>query len=221
MILYSGTKNASSWSFRAWLALKEAGLRFDLKHVDLTEPARGNALAAVARFSPSASVPALIVDDVVIFDSMAIMEYANDRVGGDLLPKESKARAVARSLLAWQHSGVTGLCPALSFESVFYENKRGPTAEETADAERLLAAWCDCLRRSGGPYLMGSLSLADLAFVPTIMRIFSHVAVPTRWAEAATWMDLLLQRTSVVEWMEDARRLDPVYLPDYRDGRRV
>jgi glutathione S-transferase len=68
---------------------------------------------------------------------------------------------------------------------------------------------------------MGSLSLADLAFVPTIMRIFSHVAVPTRWAEAATWMDLLLQRTSVVEWMEDARGLDPVYLPDYRDGRRV
>ena len=28
-ILYSGTKNASSWAFRAWLALKEMNIEFE------------------------------------------------------------------------------------------------------------------------------------------------------------------------------------------------
>jgi len=40
LIFYSGTKNASSWSFRAWLALKEAGLAFDEVDIELRQPAR-------------------------------------------------------------------------------------------------------------------------------------------------------------------------------------
>jgi glutathione S-transferase len=215
MILFCGTKNASSWSFRAWLALKEAGLAFEEESIDLTEPARRQALERVGRISPSASVPALVEEDVVIFDSMAIMEYANERCGGLLLPENARARAVARSLLAWQHSDVGRLCPRLSFESAFYENKRAASLSEVADAERLLSVWSTCLTRSGGPYLMGPLSLADLSFVPTVIRIFSHAQVPKHWREVMAWIDALEHRPCVREWMAQASRLPPVHLPEY------
>ena len=38
--LYSGTKNASSWAMRAWLALREAGIDFDEEVVDIRRPQR-------------------------------------------------------------------------------------------------------------------------------------------------------------------------------------
>lgn len=215
MLFYCGTKNASSWSFRAWLALKEAGVAFDEEDIDLRQPARREALARVGRVSPTAAVPALVDGDTAIFDSLAIMEYANELGGGHLLPADMKTRAVARSLLAWQHSDVGRICPALSFESAFYEQKRKPTEAEKAGAERLLTLWGDYLERSGGPFLMGRLCLADLGFVPTVIRVFSHVEIPAQWRQVAAWKDALLQRPAVLEWMEQARRLPPVYLPDY------
>ena len=39
-LLYSGTRNASSWALRAWLALKEAGVAFDEEVVDIRRPQR-------------------------------------------------------------------------------------------------------------------------------------------------------------------------------------
>lgn len=215
MLFYCGAKNASSWSLRAWLALKEAELAFDEVDIDLRQPARGEALAHVGRVSPTAAVPALIDGGTAIFDSLAIMEYANELGGGHLWPAEVKARAVARSLLAWQHSDVGRICPALSFESVFYPQKRQASEAEKIAAERLLTVWGDYLDRSGGPFLMGAPCLADLGFVPTVTRIFSHVEVPARWRHVKAWMDALLQRPAVVEWMAAARILPPVHLPDY------
>ena len=38
----------------------------------------------------------------VIFDSLAIMEYASELAGGALLPRDPRERAHVRSLLAWQ-----------------------------------------------------------------------------------------------------------------------
>ena len=172
--LYSGTRNASSWAFRAWLALREAGVEFDEEVVDIRRPQRLGNLARIGAFSPPAAVPVLVHGDTVIFDSLAIMEYANELAGGTLLPADIRERAHARSLLAWQHAGLSGLCPRLSFESAFYPDRRAMTEDERADAARLFASWEAELARSGGPYLGGALSLADLAFVPTVVRLQAH-----------------------------------------------
>src|SRR5690348_10148370 len=51
-ILYSGTRNASSWAFRAWLALKEAGVDFEERIVDIRKPQRFENLARIQAFSP-------------------------------------------------------------------------------------------------------------------------------------------------------------------------
>ncbi|GAB3347356.1 glutathione S-transferase family protein [Lysobacter tyrosinilyticus] len=214
-ILYSGTRNASSWAFRAWLALKEAGIAFDEEVVDIRQPQRLANLARIRQFSPPGAVPVLVDDDAVIFDSLAIMEYANDLAGGVLWPRDLRDRAQARALFAWQHAGLSGLCPRLSFESAFYPDRRAMSEAERGDAARIFEVWEQALARSGGRWLAGSLSLADLAFTPTVVRLRAHAPELSSWPQAAAWMDALLARASVREWMEEARAVPPVRLADY------
>lgn len=213
--LYIGTRNASSWAMRAWLALKEAGVAFDEVEVDLRMPQRLQNLARIGAFSPPAAVPVLVDGDAVVYDSLAIMEYASDLCGGALLPADAQQRAQARSLLAWQHAGLSGLCPRLSFESAFYTERRAMTADEQGQSRRIFAAWEQALARSGGPWLMGPLSLADLAFVPTVLRLLAHTAMPADFPLADAWSQRLLARASVQAWMQAARGLPPVLLDDY------
>ncbi|MGD8380255.1 MAG: glutathione S-transferase family protein [Gammaproteobacteria bacterium] len=203
-ILYSGTRNASSWAFRAWLALKEAHVEFVEELVDIRRPQRYANLNRIGEFSPSASVPVLVDGETVIFDSLAIMEYANDLSDGALLPRDPKERASARAFVAWQHAGLSGLCPHLSFESAFYPDKRAMTRDEQHQAGRVYQAWERQLDSSGGPYLFGSLSLADLAFVPTVLRLVTHSKDPGRWPAVQAWSEALLARATVKDWLADA-----------------
>lgn len=216
-ILYSGTRNASSWAFRAWLALREAGIEFEERVVDIRKPQRFDNLKRIGEFSPPAAVPVLVDGDTVVFDSLAIMEYANDLAGGRLLPREPVSRARARSYLAWQHAGLSGLCPRLSFESAFYPDKRAMTAEELSQSARGYDAFEQQLVQSGGPYLAGDLSLADLAMVPTLLRLVSHTPAQrlAQWPAVAQWSDRLLARDAVREWLAQANALPVVRLDDY------
>jgi glutathione S-transferase len=216
-ILYSGTRNASSWAFRAWLALKEADVPFEEVVVDIRLPQRIANLAKIAQFSAPGAVPVLVDGDAVIYDSLAIMEYANDLSGSHLLPSDLKARAHARSLAAWQHAGLSGLCPRLSFESSFYPDRRSMSDEEIAGSGRIFAVWEQELSRSHGPYLVGELSLADLCFVPTLLRLTSHVSCLEPWPLTRAWTGLLLERPAVQEWLAQANTLPPVRLDGYRD----
>lgn len=209
-ILYSGTKNASSWAFRAWLALKEAGVCFEECVVDIRRPQRFANLAHVGEFSPPAAVPVLVEDNNIIFDSLAIMEYANELADGALLPENICKRAHARGLVAWQHSGLSGICPDLSFESAFYPKRRAMTQKEREESARIVRVWECELNGSGGPWLLGRLTLVDLAFVPTVIRLTSH---GERFSDAplsAKWSDALLSREHVAAWMTDAASLPPV-----------
>jgi len=214
-VLYSGTKNASSWSFRAWLALKEQGIEFEERVVDIRNPQRLDNLARIAKFSPPGAVPVLIDGDAVIYDSLAIMEYASELGAGSLLPTDMKLRAQARSLVAWQHSGLSNLCPRLSFESSFYPDRRVMSFDEVTDTKRLFDVLEMALQHSGGPFLVGALSLADLVFVPTLIRIMSHGPDSGAWPLTQAWYKLLMSRDTVQEWMQEAMSLLPVLLDGY------
>ena len=214
-ILYSGTRNASSWAFRAWLALREAGVSFEERVVDIRRPQRFENLAFIGTFSPPAAVPVLVDDGHVISDSLAIMEYANDLADGVLLPRDMVSRAQARALMAWQHGGLSRLCERLSFESAFYPARRAMTEQEEAESARVFSALEESLQRHGGAWLAGDFSLADIAFVPTMIRIGAHASDLERWPRMQAWMHRLLDRPAVLEWMREAHALPPVFLDDY------
>lgn len=169
-ILYSGTRNASSWAMRAWLALREQDIGFEERIIDLRKPQRFEQLAMVGKFSPPAAVPVLVTDRTTIFDSFSIMEFATESGKKSLLPADIELRARTRSFVAWQHSGLSNICPRLSFESSFYPDHRALTEAEVFDCNRLLAVLENELASNGGSYLFGELSLADLDLVPTVVR---------------------------------------------------
>lgn len=214
-VLYSGTRNASSWAMRAWLALREQGIEFEEKIIDLRRPQRFKQLAMVGEFSPPAAVPVLVTDTKTIFDSLAIMEYASEIGERPLLPADTETRARARSFAAWQHSGLSNICPRLSFESSFYPDRRAMTESEVAGCHRLFSALETELANSGGPYLFGELSLADLALVPTVVRLDAHNPDFSDFPLTKGWFEEVQARESVREWLEDARQLPHIWFDDY------
>ena len=214
-ILYSGTKNASSWAMRAWLALREAGIEFAEEAIDIRRPQRFINLARIGAFSPPAMVPVLVDGETVIFDSLAIMEYANDLAGGALLPHAAADRARARSLMAWQHAGLSNICHRISFESAFYPFKRPLMSAERAECRRLFDCFERNLELSGGPYLFGKLCLADLMLVPTVVRLTRHDLDLAPWPRSKSWTVALLERPTVVEWMTQADTLPHIWFDDY------
>jgi len=218
--LYSGNRNASSWAFRAWLALKEQNIDFEEIIIDIRRPQRWGNLAEIGIFSPPAAVPVLVDNDTVIFDSNAIMEYANELGDNSLLPKNLKLRAQARSLVAWQHSTFGKVCPCLSFESAFYKEKKQLTANEIASAEWVYAIWEKHLTANAGTstdgaYLVGNFSLADIALIPSVLRLKSHHPVADNFPNVIKWMQSLLNRPHVQEWLTDAYALEPIYCEGY------
>ncbi len=213
--LFSGTGNASSWALRAWLALREAGLEFEEEIVDIRRPQRFANLARIGALSPAASVPVLMIGKTAVFDSLAIMEYANDAADGQLLPGDATARAQARSVLAWRHAGLSGLCARISFESAFYPLKRPLTAAEQEECARLFDPLECYLEAHGDPYLFGALSLADIALVPTVIRLTRHGADLETRLRLRDWSDALLARPALRDWMADAGALPHIWFDDY------
>ena len=214
-ILYSGNRNASSWAFRAWLALKEQNIDFEEIIIDIRRPQRWSNLAEIGQFSPPAAVPILVDDDTVIYDSNAIMEYANELGDASLLPIDLKLRAQARALVGWQHSTFAKVCPCLSFESAFYKEKKLLTANEITATQWVYSIWENYLVENNGGYLTGDFSLADIALLPSVLRLKSHLPVADEFPRTIEWMERLLNRPYVQEWLTDAYELDPIYCEGY------
>ena len=214
-VFYSGTKNASSWAMRAWLALRAADFPFREEVIDIRRPQRFQNLRRIGQFSPPAAVPVLVVDENVIFDSLAIMEFANDVSGNRLLPEDTISRARARSIVAWQHSGLSAICARISFESSFYPSKRALTADEVAQCARLFNLLDYELRLSGGPWLFGDISLADFMLVPAMVRLTRHRIDLSAWPRVKDWTNALLSYEHVAEWMAKADQLPHIWLEDY------
>ena len=101
MKLIIGNKAYSSWSLRGWLACKLSGLAFEEVVVPLYD-ADWDKRREGAEFGPSSGkVPILWDDDAVVWDSLAIVEYLNDKTGNaKFWPADNAARAMARSMAA-------------------------------------------------------------------------------------------------------------------------
>ncbi len=105
--LIIGNKNYSSWSLRAWIAMKVAGIAFDEEVISLDAK---DFKARVGKVSPVGKVPALADGNVQIWESLAILEYlAEKHPGACLWPAEPGARALGRAISAEMHAGFVPL----------------------------------------------------------------------------------------------------------------
>jgi len=79
LLLTIGNKNYSSWSLRPWILMKHLGLEFVERVLPLDTPEFSRDVGTV---SPTRRVPVLEHGDLLIWDSLAICEYACELAGG-------------------------------------------------------------------------------------------------------------------------------------------
>jgi glutathione S-transferase len=196
MRLLIGNKNYSSWSLRAWLPLRHLNLPFEEERVALFEPGYKERILA---HSPAGRVPVLVDGDVTVWDSLAIGEYLADKFPDrGLWPHPSGERARARSISAEMHSGFPELRGHMPMNIRSHFPGRGRTPAVEADIARICGIWCDCLRRSGGPFLFGAFGLADAMYAPIAARFLTY-AVELE-ADLAAYVDRVWNLPAMQEW---------------------
>ncbi|HLL24404.1 MAG TPA: glutathione S-transferase family protein [Kofleriaceae bacterium] len=170
LTLYVGNKRYSSWSLRPYLALAHAGVAFETQTILLDQP---STKAEIARVNPAAKVPVLHDGDLVIWDSLAICEYAHE-LAGNLWPADRALRARARSISAEMHAGFAALRQAMPMDLCATKAGEGHTPEALADAARVQQIWREALSASGGPFLFGAFTIADAMFAPVATRFRTY-----------------------------------------------
>jgi glutathione S-transferase len=79
------------------------GAPYELMHVDYFKGEQKE--AAYTSINPNASLPAMVDDGLVLWESNAILQYAADKVGNDMgYPRDLKTRADINRWLLWESS---------------------------------------------------------------------------------------------------------------------
>jgi glutathione S-transferase len=181
-VLVIGNKNYSSWSLRPWLLLRQFGIAFEEQCLTLDTPAFHD---QIGRWSPSRRVPALHDDGLVVWDSLAICEYANERwLGGRGWPALLHHRALARAASAEMHSGFTALRAQLPMNCRRRPDGYRWDAAAAADIARVQALWAllrgQCVDGigdgpgGGGDFLCGEFGIVDAMFAPVAIRFLGY-----------------------------------------------
>ena len=207
--LYIGNKNYSSWSMRAWVLLRQAGIPFDEQYVRFDSfDSRSEFKRTMATVSPTGTVPLLRDGDVTVWDSLAIAEYVAEQFPDKALwPKDKAARAAARSVCAEMHSGFTalrGACP-MNIEAHLPDTGALIWRDQSAvraDVQRLVDMWSGLLAQYGGPMLLGEFSIADAYFAPVCMRLHTY-ALPVP-APIKAYVDRVRELPGVKAWIDEA-----------------
>ncbi len=202
MKLVVGNKNYSSWSLRAWLLLKQAGIPFEEETVSFNA---GDFAERVLRHSPAGRVPVLVDGETTVWDNLAIAEYVAERFPEKKLwPGPRAVRAHARSICAEMHSGFADLRAQLPMNCEARFERVLETRATSRDIERVLGMWRECRARQvqGGPFLYGHFTVADAFFAPVVRRFLGHsVELPDVAAAYARTIDEL---PAMREWMAAA-----------------
>jgi glutathione S-transferase len=197
--LFVGDYTYSSWSLRGWLLFRALSLKPRIHLVDFNKASVGEQMTEIA---PARTVPAMRTPEgTVIWDSLAMAEEMHARhPEGGLWPEDPAARALGRSLACEMHSGFTSLrgeCP-MNLRTAYRDV---PLSDTTlADIARIDTIWSHARQKYAdqGPWLLGTYSIADIAFAPVAARFAGYGAPLSDTAQA--YVDTHLADTSFRQW---------------------
>jgi glutathione S-transferase len=207
MRLVIGNKNYSSWSMRPWVLMKHFGIAFEEVKLRFDFTPGSDFYRQLAAFTPVGKVPVLVDGDLAVWDTLAIAEYLADRFPEHAVwPRDTKARARARSICAEMHAGFGALRSKCGMNIEAQLAEAGAQAMADAgvqrDVARIVALWQDALRTSGGPFLFGEFSAADAYYAPVVSRLRTY-ALPVP-QDVADYMARVWASPGVAAWVRDA-----------------
>ena len=212
MELIIGPRTYSTWSLRGWLVMKRTGADFTTVDVRYETQAQK---AALRQVSPSGFVPVLRHGDTLIWDTLAIAEWAAETYPeARLWPADPMARALARSATAEMHSGFSALrtfCGTGPDRPMVGEARSETPSDPALDRDlaRLVDLFRQMRGRFGqtGPWLFGDWSIADVFFTPVAARI-RHFQIDLSAhgddGAAATYVAALLAQPAFRQWETEA-----------------
>jgi glutathione S-transferase len=199
--LVIGNKNYSSWSMRPWLALKATGKAFKEVVIVLDQK---NSKQEILKYSPSGSVPVLLIDNTPIWDSLSICEaLAELHPEANLWPTDREAKAHARSICAEMHSSFLDLRKQCPMDM----KKRAPVTpspEVKAQLTRIEQIWENARAKygKGGNFLFGHFTIADAFYAPVVSRFITYGFPASK--ENQKYMDTISSMPHFKEWYNAA-----------------
>jgi glutathione S-transferase len=205
LILYVDGFWNSPYVFSVFVCLKEKGLPFETREVNLHEKAQKT--PEFGAKSVTARVPVLEQGAFRLSESSAIVEYLEDTFGPPrypaLLPAAARERARARQIMAWIRSDLMPIREERSTHTFFYKHPVEPLSPAGKAAAAKLIAAASTFIPDGRTALFDSFSIADADLAMMLMRLVGNgdeVPAKLRDFVAAQW-----QRPSVRAWVERER----------------
>lgn len=197
LTLVIGNRNYSSWSMRAWLALKFAKLPFKEVHVNLFE---SGARQQVREFGGETGLVPLLVDGhCAIWETNAIVEYLYEKCPS-IWPSAPASRARARSLCSEVSSGFSSLKNELPVNIRARKLATTISPSTQVDIDRVCQIWQNCSNVYPGPWLLGEFCAADMYFAPIATR-FQSYGVKLK-SDALLYQQAILTHPLVSEWIK-------------------
>ncbi len=199
--LYIANKLYSSWSLRPWVLMSEKAIPFTEQIVPL---ATGSSWEKYRAFSPNGRVPCLHDDKIVVWDSLAIVEYLAERHPG-VWSLDPIARAWSRSAAAEMHSGFQSIRQQCSMHCGLCIQLPQISASLQRDLDRIDELWSEGLDSFAGPYLGGdTFTAVDAFFAPIAIRVQNY-GLPLS-PICTEYVQRLLKLDSMVSWIAAARQ---------------
>lgn len=170
------------------IALEELGVRYEVCPVNLgaNEQLRPEFLA----LNPNHKIPVLTDDDLVIWESGAILLYLAEKYG-KLLPADSKSRIEAIQYAFFQASGIGPNLGRLGAQLRRPEGERDREIVQIfGDEVKRLIGVLDRILADGRPYLAGEYSIGDIMHYPWLQPLQGFRA------------PMLMEQPRVVAWLE-------------------
>ena len=175
---------------KAAIALCAKHIPYDITYIDLRRPPDW-----FRRISPLGKVPLLLVDDAILFESTAIIEYLDEAHPPRLHPEDLIARAQHRAWILFADTCLRD----------YYRMALRQDEDAFEDAlERLHRSFDQLEPAVAGPFFAGdAFSLVDAAYGP----LFFHLAIladiepaifdPDRHPRITGWKDALVTHPAV------------------------
>lgn len=199
--LYTHAFSIVPWRVR--IALHEKGIEYESVETDLYTKA---ATPQFLELNPFAQIPVLDDEGFVIAESIAILEYLEEKYPvPELLPSDIRLRATARKLMCW----------GTDYWPVAWKKWMAPrfpsglgdtwTDESVEEGRSEIRHHLDVLDRQLGDkdWLTGEYSLADVCYAPFVLvldRVELGEEVDLR-ENVKQWVDRLKSRKSIMDTM--------------------
>jgi glutathione S-transferase len=181
--------------------MKQAELEFTEIRIPLYTP---SSRQEILKYSPAGKVPVLHHGNVKVWESLAICEYIAEQFEPSLWPKDSTAKAIARSVSHEMHAGFQNLRAHMPMNCRARLPGQGRTTAVQADIDRITTIWRDCRENfgAGGDFLFGHFTIADAMYAPVVLRFVTYGV--TLDAVEQAYADAILQLRAMQSWLEAA-----------------